>query len=69
VRAEAENGRVAVRSIRRDANNDIKELLKEKEVGEDDARRGEEAIQKTTDIFIKQIDEILAQKEHELMEV
>ena len=69
VRAEAETGRVAIRSIRRDANNDIKELLKEKEIGEDDARRGEEAIQKLTDGYIKQVDEILAQKEHELMEV
>lgn len=69
VRAEAEGGRVAIRSIRRDANNDIKELLKEKEIGEDDARRGEDSIQKLTDTFIKQIDDILAQKEHDLMEV
>jgi ribosome recycling factor len=58
-----------IRSIRRDANNDIKELLKEKEISEDDAHRGEDSVQKTTDVFIKQIDEILAQKEHDLMEV
>ena len=69
VRAEAEQGRVAIRSIRRDANSDIKDLLKDKEVSEDDARRGEDAIQKLTDGYIKQVDEILAQKEHELMEV
>ncbi|MFT6899330.1 MAG: ribosome recycling factor [Paraglaciecola sp.] len=69
VRGEAEQGRVAVRNIRRDANSDIKELLKEKDISEDDARRGEEAIQKSTDEFVKQIDEILLAKEHELMEV
>ena len=69
VRNEAEGGRVAVRNIRRDANGDIKELLKEKEISEDDAHRGEDAIQKLTDEFVKQIDEILASKETELMEV
>ncbi|NCP66118.1 MAG: ribosome recycling factor [Paraglaciecola sp.] len=69
VRAEAETGRVAIRSVRRDANSDIKELVKDKEVSEDDGRRGEDAVQKLTDTFIKQVDEILAQKEHELMEV
>ena len=69
VRAEAEQGRVAIRNIRRDANSDIKELLKEKEVSEDDSHRGEEGIQKLTDEFIKQVDEILTAKERELMEV
>ncbi|WP_166423959.1 ribosome recycling factor [Paraglaciecola sp. 20A4] len=69
VRGEAEGGRVAVRNIRRDANGDLKELLKEKEISEDDAHRGEDAIQKLTDEFVKQIDEILAAKETELMEV
>ncbi|GAC33613.1 ribosome recycling factor [Paraglaciecola polaris] len=69
VRGEAEGGRVAVRNIRRDANGDLKELLKEKEISEDDAHRGEEAIQKLTDEFVKQIDDILAAKETELMEV
>lgn len=69
VRNEAEQGRVAVRNIRRDANSDIKELHKEKEISEDDARKGEEAIQKLTDEFVKQIDEMLVAKEHELMEV
>ncbi|WP_158769144.1 ribosome recycling factor [Paraglaciecola sp. L1A13] len=69
VRGEAEGGRVAVRNIRRDANGDLKELLKEKEISEDDAHRGEDAIQKLTDEFVKQIDDILAAKETELMEV
>ncbi|WP_420836545.1 ribosome recycling factor [Aliidiomarina maris] len=69
VRAEAEQGRVAVRNIRRDANGDIKELLKEKEITEDDDRKAQDDIQKITDDAIKKIDELLASKEAELMEV
>lgn len=69
VRHEAEQGRVAIRNIRRDANSDIKELLREKEVSEDEARAGEENIQSLTNDFIKTIDGILADKEKELMEV
>lgn len=69
VRAEAENGRVAVRNIRRDANADFKALLKEKEISEDDERRAADEIQKITDIYVKKIDEVLADKEKELMEV
>ena len=69
VRAEAEQGRVAVRNIRRDANSDLKELLKEKEISEDECRKGEETIQKLTDEFVKTIDGILADKEKELMEI
>lgn len=69
VRAEAEQGRVAVRNIRRDANNDAKELLKEKEITEDDERRAQDEIQKETDNAIKQIDQLLTAKEAELMEV
>lgn len=69
VRAEAEQGRVAIRSIRRDANSDIKELLKEKEISEDESRKGEDGIQKLTDDFVKQVDALLADKEHELMEI
>jgi ribosome recycling factor len=69
VRHEAENARVAVRNIRRDANHDLKELLKEKEISEDDERRGQEEIQKLTDKFVKEIDELLEAKEAELMEV
>lgn len=69
VRGEAEQGRVAIRNIRRDANADIKELLKEKEVGEDDSRKGEDDIQKITDTYIKQMDTLLGEKESELMEI
>jgi ribosome recycling factor len=69
VRAEAEQGRVSIRSVRRDANADIKELLKEKEIGEDDSHKGEDDIQKLTNEFVKVVDEMLATKEKELMEV
>jgi len=69
VRNEVELGRVSVRNVRRDANSDIKDLLKEKEISEDEARAGEENIQALTNKFIKTIDGILADKEKELMEV
>jgi ribosome recycling factor len=69
VRAEAEDGRVALRNIRRDANNEFKNLLKEKEISEDDARRGEDAIQKLTDKSVAEVDKILAAKETDLMAV
>lgn len=69
VRAEAEQGRVAIRNIRRDANADIKELLKEKEITEDDEHKAQDDIQKVTDDAIKQIDKLLSDKESELMEV
>lgn len=69
VRAEAEQGKVAVRNIRRDANGDVKELLKEKEITEDDDRKAQDDIQKITDDSIKKIDELLTAKEAELMEV
>ena len=69
VRQEAEGGRVAVRNIRRDAISDIKDLLKEKMIGEDEERRAEEEIQAITDKHTAQIDELLTQKEAELMEI
>ena len=69
VRGEAENARVAVRNIRRDANGDLKELEKEKEISKDDLRRSEESVQKLTDAAIKAIDEVLSKKEADLMEV
>ena len=69
VRAEAEGARVAVRNIRRDANADLKALLKDKEISEDDDRRAQEEIQKLTDAFVKLVDEALAAKEKELMEI
>ncbi|MGB0223683.1 MULTISPECIES: ribosome recycling factor [unclassified Marinobacterium] len=68
-RGEAENARVAVRNVRRDANGDIKDLLKEKEITEDDARRGEDQVQKETDKHVAEIDKLLAQKEKDLMEI
>lgn len=69
VRGEAESGRVAVRNIRRDANSDVKGLLKDKEISEDEQRQSEDEIQKLTDKFIKQIDGVLSAKEAELMEI
>lgn len=69
VRQEAEGGRVAIRNIRRDALNDLKELTKEKLIGADDERRGQEEIQAITDKHIAEIDRVLADKERDLMEV
>jgi ribosome recycling factor len=69
VRHEAENARVAVRNIRRDANAHLKELLKDKKVAEDDERRGQEDIQKLTDRYIAEIDKLLHAKEADLMAV
>ncbi len=69
VRQEAEQGRVAIRNIRRDANADLKELVKEKEISEDDERSALDVIQKLTDKHIQQIEEILGAKEKELMEI
>ena len=69
VRHEAESARVAIRNIRRDGNHDIKELLKEKEVTEDDAHRGEDDIQKITDKYIAEVEQLLAEKEKDLMEI
>lgn len=68
-RQEAENARIAIRNIRRDAINEIRELVKEKEVAEDEAHRAEEAIQKLTDRHIGDVDEALAAKETDLMAV
>lgn len=69
VRHEAEQARVAVRNIRRDGNTDLKGLVKEKLISEDDERRGQEIIQKLTDQHIKEVDEALAKKEEDLMTV
>jgi ribosome recycling factor len=68
-KSEAENARVAVRNIRRDANSTLKELLKEKEISEDEERGAEDDIQKLTDKVIKQIEQVLTEKEADLMEV
>jgi ribosome recycling factor len=69
VRHEAEGGRVAVRNVRRDAMHDVKELLKEKMIGKDEEHRAEGEIQTITDKYIAEIDEVLAVKEAELMEI
>jgi ribosome recycling factor len=68
-RSEAENARVAVRNVRRDANGDFKSLLKDKDISEDEQRQGEEGIQKLTDKHIAEIDKALASKEDDLMKV
>ncbi|RMG29210.1 MAG: ribosome recycling factor [Gammaproteobacteria bacterium] len=69
VRQEAEGARVAIRNIRRDAIHDFKELLKEKEISEDEERRAEERIQKLTDEYVAKVDEVLEKKERDLMEI
>ncbi|MDY6814568.1 MAG: ribosome recycling factor [Pseudomonadota bacterium] len=68
-KADAEHGRVSIRNARRDANNMIKELLKEKEITEDDGRRGEDEIQKLTDKYIAEVEKMLKSKEEDLMAV
>jgi len=68
-KAEAENARVAIRNIRRDANSDLKEYHKEKEITEDGLREGEEMVQKLTNEKIKSIDKALGSKEADLMEI
>ncbi|HIM54322.1 MAG TPA: ribosome recycling factor [Gammaproteobacteria bacterium] len=69
VKDEAEQAKVAIRNIRRDANSDCKELLKEKEISEDEARKAEDNIQKITDDHVKSIDDKLNQKENSLLEI
>ncbi len=69
VNGEGEDSKVAIRNIRRDANQQVKELLKEKEASEDDARRVEDEIQKITDAAIKDVDDVVKAKEQELMSV
>ncbi len=66
---EAENAKVAVRNIRRDENNDLKQLLKDKEISEDEERREQDEVQKITDKYISKIDELFAAKEADLMEI
>ncbi|MFG3450739.1 MULTISPECIES: ribosome recycling factor [Pseudomonadaceae] len=68
-RAEAENARVAVRNIRRDAIGQLKDLVKEKEISEDEERRGQDDVQKLTDKYVAEIDKALEGKESDLMAV
>jgi ribosome recycling factor len=69
VRHETESARVAIRNIRRDANNDLKDLVKEKEISEDEERRAQDEIQKLTDKYVAELDKLLEAKEADLMEV
>jgi ribosome recycling factor len=69
VRHEGENARVAVRNLRRDAIHQLKEMLKKKEISEDDERRAQDDVQKLTDRFVGEIDKLVAEKEKELMTV
>lgn len=69
VKVEGENAKVAVRNLRRDGNNALKDLLKAKDVSEDEERRAQDEVQKLTDRFIVEIDKLLATKEVELMSV
>ncbi|GMR16194.1 MAG: ribosome recycling factor [Gammaproteobacteria bacterium] len=69
VRAEGEGARVAIRNIRRDVLSDIKSLLKDKEITEDDDHQAHDDVQKITDKYVKQVDDALAVKEKDLMEI
>lgn len=69
VRAEGEDAKVAIRNLRREANDGFKKLVKDKEISEDDERRAQELIQKLTDQFVSEIDKLVAQKEAEVMKV
>jgi len=69
VRQEAEQARVAIRNIRRDANSELKEAAKEKMISEDDERRGEDMVQKLTDQYVKKVDGVLEEKEKDLMAI
>ena len=69
VRHEAENARVAVRNVRRDVMNELREMLKEKLLSQDEDRRAQEEVQKLTDKHVAEIDQILADKEKELMQI
>lgn len=68
-RAEAESARVSIRNARRDAMAMLKELVKDKEISEDDERRGQDMVQKTTDAFVAKVEEALGVKETDLMEI
>lgn len=69
VKAEGEGAKIAIRNIRRDANSDFKDLLKEKDISEDECRQSEDSVQKHTDKYVAVVDEVIAAKEKELMEI
>ena len=69
VKTEAEDAKIAVRNIRRDANEGLKKLLKDKSISEDDERRAQDDVQKLTDRFVAEIDKLVAEKEKEVLTV
>ena len=69
VKADGESAKIAIRNIRRDANSDFKELLKEKDISEDECRQAEDTVQKHTDKFVTSVDQVITEKEKELMEI
>jgi ribosome recycling factor len=69
VRHDGEAAKVAIRNIRRDANSDFKELLREKDISEDEEHKAQDDIQKITDLHVAEVDKVLANKEAELMEI
>lgn len=69
VRHEGETAKVAIRNLRRDGNQQLKDAVKDKAISEDDERRGEDEVQKLTDRYVAEIDKLLAQKEQELMQI
>ncbi len=69
VKTEGESAKIAIRNIRRDSNESLKKLLKEKECSEDDERRAQDDIQKLTDKFVAEVDKLLADKEKEVLTV
>lgn len=68
-KSEGENAKIALRNIRRDANHQLKELLKNKEISEDEDKRAEESIQKLTDKYVSAVDKVVADKEKDIMEL
>ena len=69
VKGEGEDSKIAVRNLRRDANESLKKLAKDKEISEDDERRSQDEVQKMTDRFVAEIDKIISEKEKEIMTV
>jgi ribosome recycling factor len=69
VKGEGENAKIAIRNIRRDANSDFKDLLKDKDISEDECHQSEDSVQKHTDKYVAAVDEVIAAKEKELMEI
>jgi ribosome recycling factor len=69
VKHEGENAKIAVRNIRRDANEHLKKMLKDKDISEDDERRAQDDVQKMTDKFVAEVDKLVTQKEADIMTV